>query len=69
MASLTTYIAHPGPQHSTNRLFALLERMAQLSPGYREIMRYNAMSDEDLAAQGMTRADVPERVFGNRMGY
>jgi hypothetical protein len=48
--------------------FALLEAVATYSPTYREILRYNALSDAELAERGLTRADVVQRVFGARLG-
>jgi hypothetical protein len=71
MASFTTNTT-PVEKPELNKLsawfFALLEEIARFSPTYRDIMRYNALSDAELAARGMTRADVAQRVFGARMG-
>ena len=68
MTSITTEPGQPAHTTTSDYIFDVLERMARLSPSYRAILRYNAMTDEDLAAIGMTRFDVVHRVFGARTG-
>jgi len=50
-----------------DHFFNVLCRIAELSPKYRAIQHYNAMSDATLAEMGMTREDVVRRIFGARM--
>ncbi|TVP69842.1 MAG: hypothetical protein EA339_14020 [Rhodobacteraceae bacterium] len=67
MTSLSTNSLAP---HTHNRLqlgeqiLNLMVRIALKSPKYRLISRYCAMSDEELARLGMTRADVARKVYG-----
>ncbi len=70
MASTTTNM-HTAPRgrdvNFTDAALRALARVARLSPHYRRIAAYSALSDTELAARGMTRADVAERVFGPRL--
>ncbi|WP_071795493.1 DUF1127 domain-containing protein [Natronohydrobacter thiooxidans] len=50
-----------------NGVLNLLVLIAEFTPRYRAIQYYNALSDEELAEMGMTRADVVQKVFGARM--
>lgn len=68
MTTITTDLGQPRRSTSSSIIFDVLERMAQLSPTYRALIRYNDMTDAELAALGMTRADVVHRVFGARLG-
>jgi hypothetical protein len=45
---------------------ALFMLAAESSATYRRLEYYNALSDEELARRGMTRADVVQRVLGPR---
>ncbi|MGC9418544.1 MAG: DUF1127 domain-containing protein [Rhodovulum sp.] len=47
-------------------LIDLLVRMMENHPHSRQIERLNAMSDEDLAAKGVTRQDVVRHIFRDR---
>lgn len=40
--------------------------IAEARPQMAQIRRLNEMSDEDLAAQGLTRVQAVEQIFGNR---
>ncbi len=42
-----------------------LVAMAEAGPRMEQIRKLNAISDEDLAAQGLNRADVVRKIFGN----
>lgn len=44
----------------------VLVRMMENHPQTRQIDRLNAMSDADLAARGLTRADVIRHIFRDR---
>ncbi|MCH8466238.1 MAG: hypothetical protein LAT78_06690 [Roseinatronobacter sp.] len=71
MASFSTNlgtITTPDLHKVSETFFAVLERIATYSSTYREILYYNELSDAELAARGMTRADVAQRIFGARMG-
>jgi hypothetical protein len=71
MATVSTNFATgttAGRKKAGTWFFALMEEIATYSPTYREILRYNALSDAELAERGMTRADVVQRVFGSRLG-
>ncbi|MFN4057470.1 MAG: hypothetical protein ACK4HW_04725 [Roseinatronobacter sp.] len=68
MASITTNTA---PR--TNVLARLgasllhtLVRVAEANPKYQQAQRLAAMTDAELAKLGMTRADIPQRVWGSR---
>ncbi|MCC5957178.1 MAG: hypothetical protein JJU07_13850 [Natronohydrobacter sp.] len=75
MASLNTNITAPAAFAQAihhlravgNAVLNLLVSIAEFTPRYRAIQYYNALSDEDLAEMGMTRADVVQKVFGGRM--
>lgn len=41
-----------------------LVQMAEAGPRMAALRALNAMSDEDLAARGVTRADMVRRIFG-----
>ncbi len=41
-----------------------LVRMAEAGPRMAAVRELNAMSDEDLAAKGVTRAEMVRRIFG-----
>ncbi len=67
MASLSTNILAHAPQSLNqigDQILDLMVRIAEKSPKYREITRFNAMSDDELAQLGMTRADVARKVYG-----
>ncbi len=67
MASLSTNIRTQAPQSLVligEQILGLLSHIAEKSPKYQAITRYNALSDEELARQGMTRADVVHKVYG-----
>ncbi|MDD7971224.1 hypothetical protein [Roseinatronobacter alkalisoli] len=66
MASITTNI-HIGGSAFGKRLLAFLTHLATLSPTYKRITFYNSKSDEELAEMGMSRSDVPAKVFGARL--
>ena len=68
MTSFTTDLGQPARTATGGAFFDVLERIANLSPTYRAILHYNALTDAELATRGMTRADVVHRVFGARMG-
>ncbi len=70
MASFTTNIFEGSPDRlraAFDGFIGILVRMAEASPRYRLLQKYNALSDAQLAEMGMTRADVVERVFGARV--
>jgi uncharacterized protein YjiS (DUF1127 family) len=68
MASITTNTA---PRSSllarlgTSLLDALV-RVAEANPKFQQAQRLAALSDAELARLGMTRADIPQRVWGSR---
>ncbi|MCO8145551.1 DUF1127 domain-containing protein [Rhodovulum tesquicola] len=47
-------------------LIAALVRVMEHHPRTRQIERLNALSDEDLAARGLTRQDVVRHIFRDR---
>lgn len=47
-------------------IMAFFVRVAEENPKYKEAQRLNAMSDEQLARLGMSRSDIPSRVWGAR---
>lgn len=47
-------------------LIDMLVRVMENHPHARQIERLNAMSDEDLAAKGVTRQDVIRHIFRDR---
>lgn len=49
-----------------SRIFDFLVDLADAHPLMREAARLQAMSDDELAERGLTRADIPRRVFGDR---
>lgn len=72
MASLTTNILEQTPDRLRalgQGLLDLLVVIAEASPRYRLLQKYNALSDAQLAEMGMTRADVVTRVFGARIHF
>ncbi|MCC1482225.1 hypothetical protein [Roseibaca sp. Y0-43] len=67
MASVTTDILVSGATESLmDKLTRVLESMAQLSPTYRRVEQLSATSDAELRAQGLTRQDAVEQIFGGR---
>ena len=52
-----------------NAVMNLLVSIAQSTPRYRAIEYYNALSDDELAQMGMTRADVVQKIFGARLYF
>lgn len=48
------------------RLMDLMVRMAESHPKYREAQHLASLSDDQLATLGMTRGDIPARVYGSR---
>lgn len=67
MASITTdIIASTASESLSDRFVAILERLAQVSPTYRRLEKLSATSDAELAAQGLTRSEAVQRVFGGR---
>ncbi len=42
-----------------------LVRLGEAGPRMEAIRRLNAMSDEDLAAKGVTREEMVRRIFGS----
>lgn len=72
MAEITTnpqFATTPPAQGIGARLLDGLLFIAKKSPTYRALDVYNAKSDEELAALGMTRADIVPKVLGVRMFY
>ncbi len=72
MTSLTTntFAGSPGRlRNAMDGVMAFLVLLAEASPRYRLLQKYNALSDEQLAEMGISRADVVERVFGARVHY
>lgn len=49
------------------RFFTLIMRIAEADPRYKRLEALSQLSDEDLAARGMTRTDVVRHVLGDRM--
>ena len=47
-------------------VFDVLVHIAEASPRMREIQRLQAMSDEDLAARGLTREGIVQHVFRDK---
>ncbi|TCM80526.1 DUF1127 domain-containing protein [Rhodovulum steppense] len=47
-------------------LLDVLVRVMEHHPRTRQIERLNALSDEDLAARGLTRQDVVRHIFRDR---
>lgn len=50
-------------------LWGRLVAMAEARPEMRAIQRLNALSDDDLAARGLTRAGEVRRILGSRYIY
>lgn len=48
------------------RIMDALVRMAEAHPKYREAQYLASLSDDQLAKLGMTRSDIPARVYGSR---
>jgi uncharacterized protein YjiS (DUF1127 family) len=48
------------------RIMDTLVRMAEAHPKYREAEYLASLSDDKLAKLGMTRGDIPARVYGSR---
>lgn len=46
-----------------------LVRLAEARPEAQAVARLNAMTDEDLAARGLTREGEAMRIFGRRCLY
>lgn len=68
MASITTNTtARPNVlvRFGTSLLDALT-RIAEANPKYRQAQYLASLSDAELAKLGMTRADIPQRVWGSR---
>lgn len=71
MAYITTSGARgfaPGAYLSRflDRTIALLARMAESNPRYKQLQALSDLSDEDLAARGLTRIDIVRHVYGDR---
>jgi uncharacterized protein YjiS (DUF1127 family) len=54
---------------SVSGLWSRLVALAEARPEARAINRLNAMSDEDLAARGLTRAGEARRILASRYLY
>lgn len=46
-------------------IFNVLVAYAEASPKYREMERLSRMSDEQLAARGLRREDIVQKVLGS----
>ena len=70
MASITTNTTGFGTTTTKRgigaRIFDAMVRMAEAHPKYKEAQYLASLSDEQLAKLGMTRADIPARVYGSR---
>lgn len=68
MATITTNTQAFTPARRTfgTRVMDLMVRMAEAHPKYREAEYLASLSDEQLAKLGMTRGDIPARVYGAR---
>ncbi|ANB34776.1 DUF1127 domain-containing protein [Rhodovulum sulfidophilum] len=65
MALANTHVA--GPRGSFfSSVIAAMVRMVENHPRTRALDRLNAISDEELAARGLTRQDVIRRIFSDR---
>lgn len=49
------------------RFLTLIVRIAEADPRYKRLEALSQLSDEDLAARGMTRTDLVRHVLGDRM--
>ncbi|MCA8880300.1 MAG: DUF1127 domain-containing protein [Rhodobacteraceae bacterium] len=47
-------------------LLNVLVHLAEASPRMRAIQKYQAMSDAELAARGLTRDEIVHHVFGDK---
>ncbi len=47
--------------------FNLMVRIAEADPRYKRIEELNKLSDEEIAARGLSRADLVRQVLGDRM--
>ncbi|MDZ4136311.1 MAG: hypothetical protein U1D06_12080 [Paracoccaceae bacterium] len=48
-------------------IWGALMALSEFGPKMAEVTRLNALSDDDLAARGLTRAGEVQRIFGQRM--
>ncbi|MFN3822826.1 MAG: hypothetical protein ACK4RN_02495 [Pseudorhodobacter sp.] len=67
----TTTISAPGIRALLARPFIafwnVMMLIAEHGPRMDEVRKLNALSDEDLAARGLTRVGEIQRIFGHRM--
>lgn len=68
MASITTNTAPRANIFARlgTTLLNTLVRVAEANPRYQQAQRLAALSDAELAKLGMTRAEIPQRVWGSR---
>jgi uncharacterized protein YjiS (DUF1127 family) len=69
MTTITTNTlaaAKPLGRSFGTRIMDALVRMAEAHPKYREAQYLASLSDDQLATLGMTRGDIPARVYGSR---
>lgn len=70
MTSITTnsaaFSTAPAKRSLGARFMDALVRIAEAHPKYVQAQHLASLSDEQLAKLGMTRADIPSRVWGSR---
>lgn len=62
----TTFTTAPAARSFGTRFMDALVRMTEAHPKYREAQYLVSLSDDQLAKLGMTRGDIPARVYGSR---
>lgn len=70
MTTITTntqaFTTSPARRDFGTRIMDMFVRMAEAHPKYREAQYLASLSDDQLAKLGMTRGDIPARVYGSR---
>lgn len=74
MAYATMFIAQEKPlvkwlMAGLRRLGHALVLPLEASARMQQVLRFQAMSDAELAVHGLTRDDIVPHVFGDRFGY